>query len=709
MSLRGAQVLQVLDLSNNCLTAVPAQNIRNSLKLTTLDLSGNEIGELQRLQFMNLPALKELRLDNNRLTKLSPMAFMNVPELSHLSLSGNQLAGIDPGALQAFKNLQLIDLSGNAITQIPSFKQLLHLRQVRLDNNRIERVETLTFSENPTLQLISLRDNRISLIARNSFDALDQLSIRGMFDGMRNLKELHLETNSIREIYNNSLTSIPQLSVLDLSANKLQKIRSGTFAPLQRLYWLDLSQNDITTVENGAFSRGVGNILLDGNPLSCDAELDWFVSYLVRNQVRTFLPQQPDVTCASPAERAGARLKELMMHKANETRSLIEVTPAPMAPGDIIGNFFGLPPSTAPPRQLLPGRLMHPVSQSQPSGACAPPTPEQVAQWVRTLPSFVVNVPGWGNVDISKLPPGIIEHVLRGGQINGVPSQALRAVVDQFKTYYAQACPQPVPQPVFTTAFEPPTLPSVDFASVKTNASENGTMTEVLSPKVLRMLKLIPPGYNLSRLPPEVMQSVLRGDMPDLRLLPSDLLSYLRDHIDDLIIAFGPIGPDSPTIEDLLGKLPKFEQPALPTFSPYDINNIGSELVIKESDEIYKTRLYTAVALGLVGAVTLAILAIFCAYVKKERSAAAIQAHASTISHEGTRTTPPKRSTSTIQRPPAHPPPPLPPSSTLRKTHLPAPSSAASTMRGFAPSSFEDTAYQRPFTTASGDPFRYAV
>lgn len=193
-------------------------------------------------------------------------------------------------------------------------------------------------------------------------------------------------------------------------------------------------------------------------------------------------------------------------------------------------------------------------------------------------------------------------------------------------------------------------LPNVDFASVKvqslvdlmhgfvpfqTNASENGTMTEVLSPKVLRMLKLIPPGYNLTRLPPEVMQSVLRGDMPDLRLLPSDLLSYLRDHIDDLIIAFGPIGPDSPTIEDLLGKLPKFEQPALPTFSPYDINNIGSELIIKESDEIYKTRLYTAVALGLVGAATLAILAIFCAYVKKERSAAAIQAHVSTMNHEG--------------------------------------------------------------------------
>lgn len=160
-------------------------------------------------------------------------------------------------------------------------------------------------------------------------------------------------------------------------------------------------------------------------------------------------------------------------------------------------------------------------------------------------------------------------------------------------------------------------------------------MSEGLSPSVLRMLKLIPPGYNLSRLSPEVMQAVMDGKMPDLRLLPTDFLSYLRDHIDDVIIALGPIGPNSPSIEELLGKLPKFEQPTLQTFAPYDINGIGSELVIKESDEIYKTRLYTAVALGLVGAVTLAILAIFCAYVKKERAAAALQAQVSPTGHDG--------------------------------------------------------------------------
>lgn len=85
-----------------------------------------------------------------------------------------------------------------------------------------------------------------------------------MFDGIRNLKELHLENNSIHEVYNNSLASVSQLSVLDLSSNKLQTIRSGTFVVLPRLYWLDLSSNSISKVEQGAFGRGIGNVLLDG-------------------------------------------------------------------------------------------------------------------------------------------------------------------------------------------------------------------------------------------------------------------------------------------------------------------------------------------------------------------------------------------------------------------------------------------------------------
>ena len=40
---------------------------------------------------------------------------------------------------------------------------------------------------------------------------------------------------------------------------------------------------------------------------------------MVNNRVRTFLPFQPEISCAGPEKYAGVRLKDLMMKKANET------------------------------------------------------------------------------------------------------------------------------------------------------------------------------------------------------------------------------------------------------------------------------------------------------------------------------------------------------------------------------------------------------
>lgn len=59
--------------------------------------------------------------------------------------------------------------------------------------------------------------------------------------------------------------------------------------------------------------------LFAGIDLNCDKDFDWFVSYLVQFNVRTFFPSQPDIRCASPPEMAGQRLKDLMLAKTNET------------------------------------------------------------------------------------------------------------------------------------------------------------------------------------------------------------------------------------------------------------------------------------------------------------------------------------------------------------------------------------------------------
>ena len=76
------------------------------------------------------------------------------------------------------------------------------------------------------------------------------------------------------------------------------------------------------------------------------------------------------------------------------------------------------------------------------------------------------------------------------------------------------------------------------------------------------------------------------------------------------------------TLDELLAKLPKFEKPVLATFSPYDINKLSTDMIHEEElkAKAAKMRIYTAVALGLVGAVTIIVLAFFVMYLRKQRA-----------------------------------------------------------------------------------------
>lgn len=71
----------------------------------------------------------------------------------------------------------------------------MKLYELRLNNNKIKKIETLAFSSIPSLTIINLAGNGIKEIARNSFDQLDAL------------RNLILSNNSL-EFVGNFLTFI---------------------------------------------------------------------------------------------------------------------------------------------------------------------------------------------------------------------------------------------------------------------------------------------------------------------------------------------------------------------------------------------------------------------------------------------------------------------------------------------------------------------
>ena len=64
-------------------------------------------------------------------------------------------------------------------------------------------------------------------------------------------------------------------------------------------------------------------------------------------------------------------------------------------------------------------------------------------------------------------------------------------------------------------------------------------------------------------------------------------------------------------------KLPAYEHPERATFSPYDINKVdaGGIVLDPEAEERqFRTRIFAAILLGMVGIVTIIILILFCIY-----------------------------------------------------------------------------------------------
>ncbi|KAK6041116.1 leucine Rich repeat-containing domain protein [Cooperia oncophora] len=280
-----------------------------------------------------------------------------------------------------------------------------------------------------------------------------------MLDGMRNLQQLNLRNNSLTSVDENTFASLRFMTTLDLAHNSLTKIAKRTFSHQTKLFWLDLSNNQLTGYHNEEkcrfcsielasiacsvwvpgsailLSNNCGSLLLrwffKGNPLICDDDFDWFVRYLVTNRIRTFLPFQPEITCAGPEKYA---VQSFLSAFLPGLRS------APAGSGNGGG---ALETAAAGLPILNTLSQCHRLAVRFATGG--QPVASDIEQLIQSIPNFIVNVPGLGDVDISKMrTQTLFAHVARGGQIPGIPKETLDSIVQQYmlKMHEAAAAAQ---------------------------------------------------------------------------------------------------------------------------------------------------------------------------------------------------------------------------------------------------------------------------
>jgi Leucine-rich repeat (LRR) protein len=250
--------LRFLDLKNNLIVYLPEDAFSRNDQLEEIDLQNNRINLIDSNAFNILPKLQYLYLNNNSLTEVSGNMFSYVNNSLDVRLNNNKISKIKSSfftklrfldsrdnlisyviedAINTIRHSETIKFSNNRISNLSTtFNNLTKLKDLQLINNLVIEVTDYSFIGSDQLELINLRNNKITQIGRNAFSH------------MKKLYYLDLTNNSITEIPEELFSQNSQLEYILLKHNQITQIKPKTFHYLYKLQKLDFSHNCITTI-----------------------------------------------------------------------------------------------------------------------------------------------------------------------------------------------------------------------------------------------------------------------------------------------------------------------------------------------------------------------------------------------------------------------------------------------------------------------------
>ncbi|KAJ8046911.1 Leucine-rich repeat-containing protein 4 [Holothuria leucospilota] len=261
-----------------------------------LTLNGNRFQNISAFAFSDLPNLVSIQLVSCAISFIHPNAFMGLSQLRNLDLRSNLLEHLPNGTLQGLTAMTELELQGNNIETIaPSaFQGLANMNKVYFDGNQISNLSFGTFSENPNLEVLSLRFCKIKDVGHIKLA------------GLENLKELDLSGNAIMQLTGNSFDMLPSLVTLHLSNMfpKLSEIDVNAFRGLTSLKTLDISDNSLRYF--GASHVNTLNSLevlnMKNNPWICNCQMGGLLEWLRMTTIDYF---DPLWQCNSPQPLQG--------------------------------------------------------------------------------------------------------------------------------------------------------------------------------------------------------------------------------------------------------------------------------------------------------------------------------------------------------------------------------------------------------------------
>jgi hypothetical protein len=146
----------------------------------SLDLSDNKLTRIRELTFKDYRTLKSLCLSYNEIDVIDSRAFFGLEMLRKIDLSHNKLRVIPPDIFSNNYFLYRVSLSENPLVYVPDSQPILSSISVRyldLSYCSLTSINTHTFSQLPSLEILGLKSNSLREIHQDVLDPLTELIV----------------------------------------------------------------------------------------------------------------------------------------------------------------------------------------------------------------------------------------------------------------------------------------------------------------------------------------------------------------------------------------------------------------------------------------------------------------------------------------------------------------------------------------------------
>lgn len=260
-----------LDLSNNGIETLENEAFRNLNHLNYLNVSNNNIEKLYYKSFLTSESrnnyIEELDLSNNRLTQLSS-EFHELISLKKLHLQNNKISAIEDDSFMNLKNLLYLNITNNQLRLLNlTLTHMKSLKVLDISNNFIYKLSGYEVNRLNSIILFNASHNEIESVESNSFNqaySLQKLDLS--YNHIKTNIETVMFLNNIAleylDLYSNNIAVIKDrafshcnLSFFNLEGNNVSgTIGEYTFQDLFNISKLDLSKQNINQINNNAFS-----------------------------------------------------------------------------------------------------------------------------------------------------------------------------------------------------------------------------------------------------------------------------------------------------------------------------------------------------------------------------------------------------------------------------------------------------------------------